>query len=894
MAQTPNPYIAGSPVTGPEMFFGREDVFNFVKQALTGQHRDHVLVLYGQRRTGKTSVLYQMNRQLGDRYVCIFIDLHGLALNGLSGFLWELANHIHRALRREHEVNLPPLERDAFQDEPRSAFENAFLDSIWERIGDRRLLLMFDEAVRLEEQVQAGKLEIQVFDYLRHLMQHHPRLSFLFSLGSGLEEMQKEYAFLFNVALYKKISFLDRASAEALITKPVADRCPFQSQAVQRILEVTSGHPYFTQLICHSLFNRCLDASSVTVSDVEQVLDEAVERGLAVLKHIWEESAPGEKAVLAAIAATQVDEAHAIQDQEAEQPQPGRFFEILVKWLDDLGLTSLVKLFKELWGRYLALGKPGRPSDRDQVIPAPVPKRGISSEEIVQTWAGRGITLTESEAARSIRRLVARDVIGGAGEYTFTVDLMRLWVQKFRRLEWVKEEIEEAAQSWGQKERERQDRLEQSRALPAGPQPAMEAEDEGQALPETTRLDPQLQTGTLERAARQAVDRPETDTRTAEVDKHRTVPRRRFNLPILNIILAMAGLLAIAYFASELLFPREGPAAPAVLPEPQGGENPVILGGDALRVTSLALLGDFVWASTEAGLVRWSADGSSQLYSSSDLGMDCINILAARHSDNTLWMGCGGVAVARLERGEPAYYGFYDRDSGLGMGAVRALTIDPDGDVWAGGAPTQDRPPPLTVLLGSAADGIWVAVGEINERLSALFEGSPQSININSITFDSQGRLWLGLREGGIVQVNDQDAIHYPPGTGGLLDSLADLRIRRILEDQGGMLWAAASERGLLRLQPGGSDWEPVEVMPGGTPIYSVAEFSDGSLWAAGDRMVMRSTDGGQTWSTVGSPDDLGDEILALVEDDSGLIWAGDYGGGVSVWNGETWTALQR
>src|SRR5512136_3386773 len=93
-----NPYIAGNPVTGEEMFFGRDDVFTFVQKALIGQHRDNVIVLYGQRRTGKTSVLYQMHRHLDPRYLCIFIDLHGLALDGLNGFVWELASTMARSL----------------------------------------------------------------------------------------------------------------------------------------------------------------------------------------------------------------------------------------------------------------------------------------------------------------------------------------------------------------------------------------------------------------------------------------------------------------------------------------------------------------------------------------------------------------------------------------------------------------------------------------------------------------------------------------------------------------------------------------------------------------------------------------------------------------------------
>src|SRR5689334_4250096 len=102
MPERANPYIAGSPITGTEMFFGREDVFAFVQRTLSGQHRDNVIVVYGQRRTGKTSVLYQMSRHLSEQYLCVFVDLHGLALDGLSGFLWELANHITRVLRHNH------------------------------------------------------------------------------------------------------------------------------------------------------------------------------------------------------------------------------------------------------------------------------------------------------------------------------------------------------------------------------------------------------------------------------------------------------------------------------------------------------------------------------------------------------------------------------------------------------------------------------------------------------------------------------------------------------------------------------------------------------------------------------------------------------------------------
>lgn len=57
MAEFVNPYIAGAPVAEASMFFGREDVFDWIENSLAGRYADHILVIHGQRRVGKTSVL---------------------------------------------------------------------------------------------------------------------------------------------------------------------------------------------------------------------------------------------------------------------------------------------------------------------------------------------------------------------------------------------------------------------------------------------------------------------------------------------------------------------------------------------------------------------------------------------------------------------------------------------------------------------------------------------------------------------------------------------------------------------------------------------------------------------------------------------------------------------
>jgi hypothetical protein len=278
-------------------------------------------------------------------------------------------------------------DRAKFAADPRNCFESEFLSTVWSAIGDRHLLLAIDEAARLQEQVVKGKMEREIFEYLRHLMQHQDRLDFLFSLGSRLDEMVQEYTFLFNVGLCKKISFLDRDAAIALITEPVRDYYQVKSDAVERIWQIASGHPYYTQLLCHSLFNRWQQerTPSIEVKDVDELLDEVVERGLAVLKQSWDDSIASEKAMLSAMA--------------------------------------------------VVAGKRNRP---------------VSANDIDRTWARFDVAIPKEEKAKALKSLIVRDIIVGVGrdKYKFPVALQRLWIQKYQRLEWVQAEIVDILRAW--------------------------------------------------------------------------------------------------------------------------------------------------------------------------------------------------------------------------------------------------------------------------------------------------------------------------------------------------------------------------------------------------------------------------------------------------------------
>ena len=62
--------------------------------------------------------------------------------------------------------------------------------------------------------------------------------------------------------------------------------------------------------------------------------------------------------------------------------------------------------------------------------------------------AAVGVSLPEGEVATALRSLTSREVVAGDEDYSFTVDLQRQWLDKHRRLDWVKDELAETVAQW--------------------------------------------------------------------------------------------------------------------------------------------------------------------------------------------------------------------------------------------------------------------------------------------------------------------------------------------------------------------------------------------------------------------------------------------------------------
>jgi hypothetical protein len=380
----PNPYATGKPLrAGSSVFVGRQDVFAFIQENLGGPTGENVLILVGERRMGKTSLLQQLPAHLSEGYVSVFLDGQALGIEGgMAGLFYDIALEISEVLAGQ-EIALEPPALGELEEKLSLAFEKQFLSQVGEALGERVLLLLFDEFEELEMRVRSGELSPTVFPYLRHLMQHSENVAFIFAGTHRLEELTADYwSILFNIALYKRVGFLDLEAAQRLIVEPVQSYdLLYDDLAIDKMLRVTAGHPYFLQLLCHALVNlhNRERLNYITIQDVNHTLEEIVGLGEAHLAFLWGESTKEERAVL-------------------------------------MALTRLISV--------------GEPGTRGAIA-------GLLGEY--------GLQIDPAKVSKVAKRLVRRDIVREMGPeadcYEFTGDLIRLWIEETKSLSRVVEEI---------------------------------------------------------------------------------------------------------------------------------------------------------------------------------------------------------------------------------------------------------------------------------------------------------------------------------------------------------------------------------------------------------------------------------------------------------------------
>ncbi len=344
-----NPYIAGPPIKTGDMFFGRHTALNWVVDHLIGKHGHNVLILYGERRTGKTSLLYQIERLpnfANGQYIFALVDFQDMSywMNSTPQFYYGLAQRLtDKLVKQGLRVTAPSLEEFGAMPGPRF---DQFVEAVIEALGDRTLVVLLDEFDLLLERFRRGDIDSSVEDHIRALFQHQTRLAFIFTGAHAVRAMlENPHTILFNTAFRRQIGFLEPDDAYDLIRRPVAGQIEYDEVAVERLLDATHGHPYFIQYICHYLFDRLKNErrNFADMTDVTDALREVVQDAMGNIANGYAQLRVEHKLILVTLAKATLDSRRFVRTEEVFRRLEQQYKVVLPERERERWLTELVQ-----------------------------------------------------------------------------------------------------------------------------------------------------------------------------------------------------------------------------------------------------------------------------------------------------------------------------------------------------------------------------------------------------------------------------------------------------------------------------------------------------------------------------------------------------------------------
>ncbi|HKP11454.1 MAG TPA: ATP-binding protein, partial [Blastocatellia bacterium] len=307
-----NPYQAyakGGVVRESSMFYGRREIIGSVVHTLMTNPTSKSLILYGQKRSGKSSILYHLKEALNENADMLVLDIEniGVLLDEKSPtpllyqILWAILRRLQRSIRRREEQGYSELGLTFSTDlelythpAPLQYFNDFFADfedhaarlPDWKNV---RLVLLIDEFSYIYGYIVRGTLSEDFMVNWKALLQGN-HFSAVLAGQDVMPKFIKRFSNQWGTTEDRQIGYLSDEDAWALIDEPIliggkSGESRFREKAIERIIELTAGNPFYIQIICSRLVEhmRIKRQKLATKADVERIRDNLI-RGVAALK----------------------------------------------------------------------------------------------------------------------------------------------------------------------------------------------------------------------------------------------------------------------------------------------------------------------------------------------------------------------------------------------------------------------------------------------------------------------------------------------------------------------------------------------------------------------------------------------------------------------------------
>jgi len=305
--EIPNPYSAyaeGGIVSDPQMFYGRDELIENIAKAIENSRlQSKCIVIFGQKRAGKSSILHYLKERMKEFKDLIILDLGstGTMLDEYSSipftyqFFWSILRGLKDAIEDLAESGVEPLDfqipsSDEFYKNQtpllyfKQIFDNykrrASKSDYWNKL---RLVVFIDEFSYIYSQIISGRMNDLFMKNWKALLQENYFSSVL--VGQDImPKFKQRFPNEFGTTQDERVTYLKIEDATKLIEEPIKKggkngESRYRERAVERILELTAGSPFYIQIFCNRLveyMNR-KHAPLVTKADVENVKNELIQ-----------------------------------------------------------------------------------------------------------------------------------------------------------------------------------------------------------------------------------------------------------------------------------------------------------------------------------------------------------------------------------------------------------------------------------------------------------------------------------------------------------------------------------------------------------------------------------------------------------------------------------------
>ncbi len=297
-----NPFKYGTVVTGDDFVDRLQELQILTRELSSGKS----IVLFSQRRVGKTSLIMEFTRRKKNKFTTVFIDLYGMTskeelakqiVNAVIQASYTNLDKIHQIIKEYFSYLKPKLLISADGTVSldigieRSCQDEEFVEILDfpEKVAKKKkkkIVLIFDEFQEIEMMNGKGIEKI-----MRSRFQHHKNVTYLFA-GSKehlLRQMfEEESRAFFKFARPLQLGLIPKPEFCSFVTNKFKSTGGKPAQnVIDKILEYTMGHPYFTQYLCHEIWYITRSPKK------EYVIDAAIENIVAhqsiAYTHIWDE-----------------------------------------------------------------------------------------------------------------------------------------------------------------------------------------------------------------------------------------------------------------------------------------------------------------------------------------------------------------------------------------------------------------------------------------------------------------------------------------------------------------------------------------------------------------------------------------------------------------------------